>query len=280
MTSTLSTLNDVALFASKPVIALGFHDVVESLVAEPPVDLVYTVDRQTFRAHLDAIFAMRNANTSSGSDQQPDESTVILTFDDGRAGCYQCAVPELETRSCRGHFFITTGLIGCAGYLNRRQISEIHARGHVIGSHTVSHPERMSHLSYDGLIKEWSQSCDLLADIIGRPVTVASVPGGYTSEKVCRAAAVSGIRVLFTSEPTTSVATVEGCLVLGRYSIRRWTTPAVSAAIAAGARLPRYRESALWLVKKGVKLLAGDWYVRGRRALIAAAVTDAPRQVD
>jgi peptidoglycan/xylan/chitin deacetylase (PgdA/CDA1 family) len=250
-----------------PVITLGFHDVVESFTTEPLVDLVYTVDRLTFRAHLDAISAGQKA-TPGGSGQLVYRSKVLLTFDDGRAGCYRCAIPELETQHLRGHFFIITSCIGRPGYLDRTQISEMHRRGHVIGSHSVSHPERMSHLGWDALVKEWSQSCDLLANIVGEPVTVASVPGGYTSETVCRAAAACGIRILFTSEPTASVSTIDGCLVLGRYSIRRWTRPAAAGAIASGARAPRYRESALWMVKKGVKYLAGDWYVRGRQALI------------
>jgi peptidoglycan/xylan/chitin deacetylase (PgdA/CDA1 family) len=263
-----------------PQVALGFHDVVEDFTGIRPVDTVYTVDRAGLRGHLNAIAGVPGAGAVTTFEHGVPQQGVLLTFDDGKAGCYRCAVPELEIRNWRGYFFIITDCIGRQGFLGRAHILDLHRRGHIVGSHSVTHPERMSHIRWDQLVKEWTESCAVLSDITGKPVTVASVPGGYTSRRVCRAAAASGIRVLFTSEPTISVATIDGCLVLGRYSIRRGTSPSASGALASGARLPRYQESAFWLAKKVVKQFGGEWYIRTRRVFVGSPVKQPAKQVE
>ena len=88
--------------------------------------------------------------------------------------------------------------------MDRNQLRELHARGHVIGSHTVTHPNRMSALPYADLRYEWTESCALLSDILGAPIQVASVAICY-SGTVGRAAQEAGIGILFNSEPSTAV---------------------------------------------------------------------------
>jgi len=90
---------------------------------------------------------------------------------------------ELEKVGWRGHFFVFTNLIGHPGYLGRSQIRELHQRGRLIG-HSCTHPEQMSSLSWDELLWEWRESCALLSDAIGAPITAASVSGGFYSQKV------------------------------------------------------------------------------------------------
>src|SRR5207237_9514197 len=109
-------------------------------------------------------------------------------------------------------------------------------RGHVIGSHSCSHPARISHCTDLDLAREWCESVRVLTDVIGEPVTAGSVPGGFHSHRVARAAAAAGIRYLFTSEPTASVRMVDRCAILGRYYLRRGMQPATSAAFAQGLR--------------------------------------------
>jgi hypothetical protein len=94
------------------------------------------------------------------------------------------------------------------------------------------------------------------------------VAGGFYSQKVAEAAALSGIKVLFTSEPTMSEKFVEGCRVLGRYSVRRSTPPAVVGAIAAGSKWPRWQQAAVWLMNKAAKRLTGHWYIPLRRIVL------------
>jgi hypothetical protein len=95
------------------------------------------------------------------------------------------------------------------------------------------------------------------------------VADGYYSRKVGKAAAAAGIQVLFTSEPSAKVSVVDGCLILGRYSIQSHTPAAVSGAIAARNQWPRLRQAILWQAKKPLKALAGESYFTIRRILLS-----------
>ena len=78
---------------------------------------------------------------------------------------------------------------------------------------------------------------------------------------VARAAAEAGITHLFTSEPTTRVDTVAGVTVIGRYSIRSWTSAAVAAGLASGDALPRFRQWGKLKAMKGARLVGGPAYL-------------------
>lgn len=250
-------------------ISLAFHDVGDA----PPQTLsatVYTITEEKLLAHLSAIERQNPAvGTIRHFSSWQIDIPCFLTFDDGGLGGYTYAASALENLGWRGHFFITTNWIGRSGYMHEGQIHELHQRGHVIGSHSRSHPERMSALSLQELLSEWEESCGVLSKIVGEPVRVASVAGGYYSRKVAIAAAQSGIQVLFNSEPSSTASVVDGCLVLGRYSIQRHTHPEVSGSIVAGRLWPRCQQSALWATKKFVKAATGESYITIRRRLLA-----------
>lgn len=249
-------------------ITIGYHDVLDGQRAAPGA--VYTLEQRQFWNHLLAIEQRQSPlRTIHRFCRWGAEVPVFITFDDGTSGGYTCCAGALEQHQWRGHFFITTDWIGLPGYMDRKQIRELHDRGHVIGSHSCSHPERMSYLSTDELVREWKNSCAILSEIVGTSVLVASVPGGYYSRKVALAAAEAGIEVLFNSEPTSATAVVNGCLVLGRYCIQRGTLPEVSGAIAAGHVWPRWQQSMLWETKKVLKRLGGESYVAFRRRLLS-----------
>ena len=254
-------------------VSFGFHDVVHKAqlaLRESGHRTVYTLPREVFREHLAAIRSRAAAHAVGRVDQvgQNEQRAVFLTFDDGRVSAFSCVAPELERLGWRGHFFVITSLIGRPGYLEHGHIRELHRRGHLIGSHSCSHPEQMSSLSWAKLLWEWRESCYLLSEIVGAPITVASVAGGYYSHKVGQSAAASGIKVLFTSEPTVSEKVVDGCRVLGRYWVRRSTPPAIVGAIAGGNKWPRWQHAAWWLVNKAAKRLTGQWYIPLRRVLL------------
>jgi len=257
-------------------ISIGYHDIVDQGQRLPNDGSRhsgrYKLDRLQLRAHMDSIW--RSVEHSSvrvidRARQWQGETPLFLTFDDGAVGSYTIVAGELEKRGWRGHFFVTTDWTGQPGFLDKRQIRELHARGHVIGSHSCSHPARMSKLSWAELLKEWKESCAILSDILQEPVVTASVADGYYSRKVGRAAAAAGLQVLFTSEPTSNAAVVDGCLILGRYSIQSRTPAGVSGAIAARKRWPRLRQAIVWQAKKPVKALAGESYFTIRRLLLS-----------
>ncbi|HXJ89148.1 MAG TPA: polysaccharide deacetylase family protein [Candidatus Binatia bacterium] len=249
-------------------ISLCLHDVLDVERVKPGD--VYTLKLTDFSEHLEAIERRSPPiHTIRYRYEWGKQIPVFLTFDDGTAGAYKFAAAELEKYGWRGHFFITTDWIGRDGYMDRDQVRDLHHRGHIIGTHSCSHPERMSHLAPADLLREWKDSCEVLSAIVQCPITTASVAGGYYSQAVAQAAASVGIQVLFNSEPTSTIAVVHNCLVLGRYSVQAFTMPPVSAAIAAGRRWPRWKQSMLWNMKRILKGLGGESYVSFRRRLLS-----------
>jgi peptidoglycan/xylan/chitin deacetylase (PgdA/CDA1 family) len=253
--------------------SLEYHDVVDGdLVSHPDIRTVaalYSLTRTHFQDHLRSI-RQQNAQVDviRSFRRWQNRLPVLLTFDDGALNAC-CAADELEKNGWRGHFFVVTNWIGHSEFLNGRQIRDLRDRGHVIGSHSCSHPERMSHLSRTETTREWSESCAVLSDILGESVKVASVPNGYYSREVARAAAAAGLEVLFTTEATATCSVIDGCLILGRYLIH-WNTPAETAgAIAAGNLWPRWKQTLLWEAKKLLKGIMGESYLAARRAILA-----------
>lgn len=261
------------------VISLLYHDVLEP---GAPVESgfpggdarVYKLDRAEFARHLQALSAhvrpgVLDLDGLSGQDGPAAGGTVLITFDDGGVSAYAPTADMLEERGLRGHFFVTTDYVGKPGFLDAAQVRALRARGHVIGSHSCSHPPRMSHLDDESLRREWGRSGQALADLLGEPVVTASVPGGYYSARVARAAAAAGFRALFNSEPTSRVGWVDGCMVLGRYSVQRGVPAERAAAMAAGQLLPRARQAAFWGAKKVLKAAGGNLWLKARKALLA-----------
>ena len=215
--------------------------------------------------------ALQSRPDGSGEPSYVNGVGLLLTFDDGGTSALAPTADLLEKHGWRGHFFMTTDYVGTPGFLSAAQLRDLHARGHVIGSHSCSHPARMALCSREQLLREWRQSREVLAEILGVPVTVASVPGGYYSRAVAEAANEAGIRVLFNSEPTTRLAMVGDCLVVGRYTVYRGMSARAAAALAAGRRLPRWRQAFWWNVKKAAKAVGGRTYLALRERLLRRA---------
>jgi peptidoglycan/xylan/chitin deacetylase (PgdA/CDA1 family) len=248
-------------------LSLMYHDVVEdgqwdSSGFAGADAAVYKLEAREFERHLDAIAAARAPVGLIGDASWP----VFLTFDDGGVSATRAA-SALEARGWRGHFFITTDRLGEPAFLSRDQVGDLRRRGHIIGSHSCSHPLRISHCDDSELAHEWRESVKILSSLISEPVTVASVPGGFYSRRVAEAAAAAGIRYLFTSEPTARVRTVNGCAILGRYYVQRGMSPEMSAAFAVGRRSARMKQAMLWKLKKAAKTLGGGMYVKARLAV-------------
>ena len=254
------------------VVALMYHDVAPSGCAHssgfPGGDAArYKLSTSTFCDHLRAINGRVPARpvtvdalaTATGSGLP-----VLLTFDDGGAGA-EAAADCLDVFGWRGHFLVTTDYIGRPGFLTASQMRDLRRRGHVIGSHSCSHPLRMSRCAVDRLRTEWARSLATIADILGERVETASVPGGDYSEAVGASASEAGVRYLFTSRPAVAVRRRFGTLVLGRYAVRRTTSARRVAAVAAGRRLPRVQQMLMWDLTRVAKAAAGRGYLKMRR---------------
>jgi peptidoglycan/xylan/chitin deacetylase (PgdA/CDA1 family) len=229
----------------------------------------YAVAPDRFSEHLERIAAATggppaSADALTGASGAP----WMLTFDDGAASALEAA-EQLARRSWRAHFFIATELVGTPGFLTWDGVRELARSGHVVGSHSSSHPDRMAACSPEVLLDEWSRSGAKLAEELGRPVSTASVPGGLYSPSVGRAAAAAGYSVLFNSLPSQRPRRVDGCLLVGRYAIRRDTAAEEAAAAAGGRPVPWARQRGAWALRGVAKRLAGERYEAIRRALLA-----------
>lgn len=232
---------------------------------------IYKLPAGLFERHLMAIAAAGFAPGLVG-DAEPDQrnpvSAVYLTFDDGGASAHSVIAPLLERRGWLGHFFVATDHIGASGFMDAEQLRDLRARGHLVGSHSCSHPERMSNLGDEDLAHEWERSVAVLSELLGERVTTGSVPNGYYSRRVGRAAEAAGIEWLFTSEPTTRPSRVGRCALIGRFIVQVGTSAAAVADLVAPRSRARLSQAVSWKAKGVAKRLGGEVYLRLRaRAL-------------
>jgi peptidoglycan/xylan/chitin deacetylase (PgdA/CDA1 family) len=189
---------------------------------------------------------------------------VALTFDDGGASAEHVA-RLLEEYGWRGHFFVTTGRVGSQGFLTPPELVELTSRGHTIGSHSHTHPTYMGRLDRQSIDREWVESRARLAEILGEPPRIASVPGGFVTPAVIDSAARAGYGILLTSEPRSRPRRVGPLLVMGRYAIWSRTPAAIAARYARGDLLACGRLLIEWKAKTTAKRLSPALYERVRR---------------
>jgi len=254
------------------IVSLLFHDVYaadprESGFVSAAADR-YKLSVSRFDAQLAGIEAVRRdaplcvADTSDVSTDCASDLPFAITVDDGGASYRSVVADRLEARGWRGHCFVATDWIGRSGFVTAADLRDLDARGHIVGSHSASHPTRFSACSARRMLAEWRRSRAVLEDLLGHAVQTASVPGGYFSSTVARAAAAAGVRVLFTSEPTITVRAVDECQIVGRYAVRAGCPADFCGRLVSPPPRARTAAWASWNVKKLVKPLLGSAYSR------------------
>lgn len=240
--------------------ALIYHD-----IETKASDHRYSFTIQEFREHLAALKATLGA-APAVPDGAPDMSGFALTFDDGHVGWLQAAEALQEYR-WKASFFVVTGRIGRPGGVDRSDIKGLAEMGHVIGTHTVDHPNQISKRDDAYILDQWSRSKAELEDILGREVSSAAVPGGFYSARVGRAADAAGLKYLFTSEPVVTSWGVSGCRIFGRFALTNGMSSKKIARIAAGARSEHARQYIAWNLKKAAKSVMMRPYCALRKRL-------------
>lgn len=245
-------------------IVLMYHDIIDHDVAESGFQnntaLKYKVSSKNFEEQV------RRIREYIDNNKLPDQA-VGFTFDDGGESFLTVAAPVLEKYGFRGLFFIATGYIGAKGFLNADQIKELAARGHKVGSHSHSHPERMTILSTQTIKDEWETSQMLLGEVLGYKPDAASIPNGYSSPAVVNAMADTGINEIYTSRPSTKVKKQSNHIIIGRYAVTdEMTTEAVLSIVSSSFKRLKIglKQSILDLAK----IVLGDYYLSIRKKLI------------
>jgi peptidoglycan/xylan/chitin deacetylase (PgdA/CDA1 family) len=253
------------------IVTLLYHDVLsgqeKSGFSGADADS-YKLDRDDFANHLAAlssggtVFEALKDEPAALFDRTAPLS--LITFDDGGESAHSAIAPMLEERGHRGVFFIPTQYIGQPGFMSEEQIRDLDRRGHTIGSHSHSHPARISALPYDEIVAEWKTSIAILERILGKKVVTGSVPGGFYSEQVDAAAREAGIQCLFTSEPLAAPARPGATQLFGRYGIKRGDSPEKAAKLLSQDPVLTNGMALTWNGKKLLKRIGGDTWLRFR----------------
>lgn len=213
--------------------AFGYHDVTddpESSGFRRPAATAYKLTRPAFAAHLAALARCgRRPILAPHVAWDAPGRHLLLTFDDG--GSSALAIAEtLAERGWQAHFFVISDRLGTSGFLGPRDLRDLRRQGHLVGTHSRTHPTPFRALPTERMLEEWRTSRERIADLLGEPCVTGSVPGGDISPAVLRSAAAAGLEYLFTSEPQTRAREVDGCHVIGRFMPK-----AATAATRVGA---------------------------------------------
>jgi glycosyltransferase involved in cell wall biosynthesis/peptidoglycan/xylan/chitin deacetylase (PgdA/CDA1 family) len=175
---------------------LGYHRITstnDSSLCVSPDDLRYQM-----RALL--AIGMKPGSLASLTSGQ-----FVPTFDDGYEDSYLEALPVLEHYGIRGVFYVCPLYVGRhqrevddrvlleepAKFLNWEQLADMAQRGHVIGSHGMTHRELTS-LDDDELAEELQRSRAMLEERLGQSVVDFCYPRGKYDDRVLAAVAKAG----------------------------------------------------------------------------------------
>ena len=176
--------------------------------------LPYKHKTEEFKKNIDIIVDSGKEIITMNELNLYDEA-ILISFDDGGKSSMFIA-DYLDKYNIKGHFFITTNLINNKYFLSKNQIIDLHKRGHIIGSHSHSHPNVFKSLSYQEMVGEWSISKKILEDILKDEINSCSVPGGDVNKDTYKSAIDCGYKYIFDSEPKVHLRKNRDSIIIGR----------------------------------------------------------------
>lgn len=226
----------------------------------------YIVSAAAFREQMLLLqTAGRTGINVSEALARPRREAVAVTFDDGCETDLIAAVPVLAELGFSATFYITVGFLGKPGFLTRSQVRQLNDLGYEIGSHSWTHAY-LSDLPDPELEYEISDSRRELEQMIGRPVSHFSCPGGRWNQRVAGSVQQAGYRSMTISRVSANTAQTNP-FELGRVAMMRGTPIARFRELSEGRGLLKIRltDSARGAVKR---VLGNSLYDRVRSAAL------------
>lgn len=165
----------------------------------------YAVAMDTFDRHIHYLSKKGFESISfhaflNGFQPDPMKKYILITFDDGNDSDYSIAFRVLKRYGFVATFFVTVGRVGTRHYLGWDHLKEMVDGNMSVQSHSMNHLF-LSDLSNDNLRKELNESKKILEDKFSLPVHFISLPGGFYSRRVLKAAQGAGYKGVATSSP-------------------------------------------------------------------------------
>jgi len=132
---------------------------------------------------------------------------IVITFDDGYASCFERGMAVLEDFGCKAIQFLVSGRIGKTNdwdatgepIVHKSQVRDWLANGHLIGSHTITHPD-LTKLRERDAREEIRASRKWLEDTFGVAVNHFAYPLGACDERLAAMVRESGYVTAVTTE--------------------------------------------------------------------------------
>lgn len=258
------------------VVSLMYHDISRqgaksSKFTSNDLETKYIISFEKFEHQIEKLSSLTRhkylVNDPLKFKENEKDNPVLITFDDGKSGIVDAAA-VLESYGFRGYFFVIASKVGKNGYVSKEEILSLWQRGHIIGTHSLTHPKKISELEYKDILHEWKESSRILSSIIGDHVKAAAVPGGFCSKDVIRAAEECGIIMLFNSEPVTSVNHYGNISILGRYNIYSSDKDSIITKLTRPEGFERQKRFLAWNIKKLIKKALGKYFISVKRLLV------------
>ncbi len=199
-----------------------------------PILLYHKIGRAGFRDRRKGLFVSKNVLADQLAElkaagfefnalgQTDSTRNIVVSFDDGYRSCFEEGLGVLESFGCKAIQFLVSGRIGKTNdwdttgesLMDKTQIREWLAAGHVIASHTVSHPD-LTRLSISQAREEIGASRKSLEDTFGVAVVDFSYPNGIYNERT-----IDLVREAGYSAAVTTVFGVNDAAT-DRYKLRR-----------------------------------------------------------
>jgi len=114
---------------------------------------------------------------------QVGDRDIVLTFDDGHMSNRTLALPVLQKHGFTATFFIIAERIGKPYHMGIKELHELAGAGMEIASHGLTH-RYLPQLSPEEVMREFTESKEIIEKSIGQPVYSFAYPGGHYDDKV------------------------------------------------------------------------------------------------